>query len=750
MRRYSHLVFFFTCAASFVAAWIWFGWQYGFSNSPDSWFRGILGKSIVEGHPYYINVKQGWAYDYGPRYHAATHEPFLPILYALYFAFFGYDISIANYVSCASAALLLVPMVVLSRRLSGSCLPGLTAYLLTLFSTSNALLWEVTAGLSIPTSVLLLFGFLCLLDAAVREPGKPRVWWGAALFAFLFLIRAPEQFVLLMAGAAALILAGISLERAEFRRVRNTWLIGLLLVSPWLVRKLVLFGSPFFTHVTPLVWTDRAYDYFSYHEHAPYPSASVYFQNHGLGDFIIRVVLDGPGRFYASYAEILGALPPGYLVLSLTFGFLPLVLARDRATRFTVAVSWFLTGGYFVILSASPLLENRYLSPVFALVTFNAMVGIGLVMAKVVPHRTVRFLAEAALFAEIVWICQTDFWTAFPKDYLRYARGGHQKQAVGDPSYAMLRERFSPDDVILGPFGDVQRLNFMTGLTLVEIPDNLGKLRNPAKFLRHYDIRYSLVDLSLILPPSMIEKMEVVGNYPVWSFNIRPDPGVRRESAVPEQPVAADSREDVQDVRLFVDAFHGSATEACFNSQVASADSIVISVSELSFSAGALMRSDVYVLRGSGRSFSAEELEVLKRFKEAGGRFLVATHSWVWIAYAKGVLSAHPGNQLAALFDAALGNTTVESPLRLSERFFEKESLPESVIKFGDVFSSAISHECAPLLLDPKDAPAALLCASGDSKLVLWGHDNLPNQHFACSPSGEKIIRRVLSLLGKK
>ena len=46
------LVIDLTVTLIFCVFWIWFAYQYGFRNTPDSWYRGVLGKSIAEGHPY--------------------------------------------------------------------------------------------------------------------------------------------------------------------------------------------------------------------------------------------------------------------------------------------------------------------------------------------------------------------------------------------------------------------------------------------------------------------------------------------------------------------------------------------------------------------------------------------------------------------------------------------------------------------------------------------------------------------------
>jgi hypothetical protein len=133
---------------------LWFSWQHGYDNSPDSWYRGVLANSISEGHPYFINLRQGWLYDY-PAWHRMRRTA-LPASYMPCTLIFRPQISISNVVVSLSAGLLVLPVLRLSRMLTGAPIAGLVVYLALAFNDKADFLFEVFSGLSIPVAVVLL------------------------------------------------------------------------------------------------------------------------------------------------------------------------------------------------------------------------------------------------------------------------------------------------------------------------------------------------------------------------------------------------------------------------------------------------------------------------------------------------------------------------------------------------------------------------------------------------------------------
>lgn len=493
----------------FSIFWLWFGYQYGFNNSPDSWYRGVLAKSIVEGHPYFINLKQGWLYDYGPWHHDAAHSPLLPFLYAIYFLFFGYKISIANIIVCFSAGMFIFPLLRISRRLFSTALPAFLIYFLVIFVNRSDFLFETFAGLSIPTTLMIFAFFLYFLLEILESDRWPWIWGGVLALAAFYYIRPGEQVVFFWLLLLGLPLGLKFLKQPEFWRVTKMWLWSTLLVIPWVLRKIILFRHPFFTHTTPALWTDRGYDYWTFHETMPYPTMASYFSQHSIFDFLRKIFIVGPGRFY--YIFDLSVYGPAWLYL-LAFGLALLVVfyyLKDNKRRFFFIMVANALVAYFLIYSLVPVLDRRYMIPIYFIIVFTVVSALAFVWKK-------YLVPIAALALLIILIAGLPFFSS----QLKFSYRTSDKVLRQDPLVAALPGLVEPDAVILGRFAKVQRLNFATGLTMIEEPDNLKKLKDPVGFFKKHKIRYSLVDVSKILPKDMILKIEEIGEARLFKIKL--------------------------------------------------------------------------------------------------------------------------------------------------------------------------------------------------------------------------------------
>ncbi|MDD5594468.1 MAG: hypothetical protein PHG97_07000, partial [Candidatus Margulisbacteria bacterium] len=559
LQRSDWLGFDLLATGGFTLFWLWFAWQHGFQNSPDSWYRGLLGKSIVEGHPYFVNIKQGWLYDFGPWHHDASHSPLLPAIYALFFLFFGYRIIISNLVVSLSAGLLLFPLLRLGRRLLGSPYAGFLVYLLVAFNNRNDFLFEVFAGLSIPVTLMLLAFFLYFLARVLESEDKKYLWGGVVSLAAFYYIRPGEQVVFVWLLFWSLVLARKFLAPAAAGRLQKMWLWAALLALPWFLRNLILFRQPFFSHTTPALFTDRGYDYWTYHEHLPLPTAASYFSNHSFIDFLNKIFVQGPGNFLFIFGQSLyGPLWAYLLAFVLSFIFV-IYKIRDGGQRFFFLNVGLLFLGYSIVYSLVPVLDKRYMMPPFFLIALTVVAALFYLLGQL--ERKARLAAYLCLFAAAVFL-NNDFWLNLKKDYLIFSYNTQDDVVAQDPLVIALKDRkISPRDVILAPFADAQRLNFATGLTVIEEPDNLTNLLEPAEFFRRYRIRYSLVDVSRLLPPGLIEKMELAGGRVLFTINLD---GVKtgqneifvRSGLYEDREIKATVRRGVLNKLIFIDSFH--------------------------------------------------------------------------------------------------------------------------------------------------------------------------------------------------
>lgn len=735
------------------AFWLWFGYQHGFANSPDSWYRGLLGKSIVEGHPYFVNLIQDWHYDLPQWSHSAVHEPLLPVIYALYFLFFGYDITIANYVSCLSAALLIWPLILLSKRLFGSALPGFIIYVLTAFNNKDDYLFEVFAGLSLPTTLLLLVCSLVCLLRLLESEKRRWVIFSAIFLAGFFYTRGPEQLIFLWTMALTSILGWFELPRAVAIRLLKVWSMSFVLVLPWMIRKTILFGSPTFTHGTTLLWTDRGYDCFTYHEHMPYPSMSSYFGTHSVGQFAQKILLTGPAAMYSALSNTV--IGPAWIYLLATVVFSSFTLfffSREKHIRFFFCFLSVIFIGYLGMYALSPFLDSRHFIPIHFIITFFCISALSLLVQSSVKVKFLRKLILSVLLLGIVYAFQKDFWLSFPKTYLKHTYSRSMDELKRDPTISSLKKRFSVDDVILGPFAGVQRLSFATGLSFIEQPDNLTQLVDPAAFFRRYNIRYSLVNVTQILPPRMIKRREILGNEILFVLDLD-EQNASQNSLSPTnsnhlEPTVSVLKESlISKSSVYIDAFHGSLPDTCFFNTRASFRKIYSSSNDFIKDEKELLGSDILIVRYGNNEFQEKEIPILEKYIQSGGKILLMSHGWVWISYGQKTLDVLPANVIGRNFGMIISGSTLEPPLKVIHPLFNIDGLEPALADMKATFSDVVYGEGEPLLVGKDNKTGGLLIHKGRAKVFVWGHDSFLSKEFACSEPGATFVTRVFEWL---
>jgi hypothetical protein len=722
-----------------TALYLLFVYQRGFNNTPDSWYRGVLAKTILEGHPFTINIKQGWFYDYGAWHHDSTHEPLLPLVYALVFLVTGLNITVSNVVAGLCAGITLFPLLRLSRRLVGSPLPAVCLFLVFVLNEKNDFLMEIRSGLSLPPTVcFLLLGIYALNRFTEQQSRGPLVMFALAMTAF-YLTRADAQAVyLIMLATAPFLIRWLPIDLR--RPVLKAWGLSFVLVLPWFLRKLVLFGNPIFRDVYPMIWTDRVYDYFDYHEQRPYPSAATYFQNHTFADYLYRVFITNPRSLVRALGDITPF--PGWsywAALLLSFWALR---RTEGATRYLLSTVQLLTLAYLAIMTQSTITEPRHLLPLYLLLSGFLVFG-GYAAIQRLPWPTAlpawsRSWAAPTYVVAYLVLGLAPFAQDLRTRHLTFTYETAGPRLERDrQSYRALRERFGTGPVILGPFAQVQRLGFATGLTLVEEPGNFRKIRDHGAFFRRYDIGHSLVNPVGIVDRRLIDGLELVGNELVFHLRAAPPSAVPPAGATAARP-PAQARP-----KIFWDSYHGApidpgpwwetadihAAKGPFDVESTELLSRTILVHKLALDAPPLRPG---------------ELAVLRQFVAGGGSILLACHGWLWIQRPGHLLGNLPCNQISQSVGIAVTMAAQQAPYRLDGALLGADD----VTLTGRLsFSPVVALDGTALAQDTTKATVGVIQDTGRNRAIVFGHDQPLSAEFLRQPVHRAYLEAALRWL---
>ncbi|MDO8812771.1 MAG: hypothetical protein Q7J38_12195 [Gallionella sp.] len=732
----------------FTAFWLWFAWQHGYTNSPDSWYRGVLANSIIEGHPYFINLRQGWLYDYPAWHPDAAHPPFLPALYALYFFFFGPQISITNVIVSVSAGLLVFPLLRFSRLLTGAPIAGLLVYLAIACNDKADFLFEVFSGLSIPVTIALLATAFYFMRKLADTGALRDLWCGALALVGFYYVRPGEQLIFGWLMLSTLILGYRLLPRRLWIRQMQMWGAASLLVLPWAVRNFVLLGSPFFSHMSPLLWADRGYDYWDYHETVPLPSSAAYFATHTLHDFTSKIAGSS-----LHYGELLNDALSGQLLM-LVGGVIyalivVLVKVKEPRTRYLFMLLFLCLAGYSILYSMVPLLDKRYMMmPQFVILMMIAM-------AAWLPSLSLRLrLPVIVVLAIYLLTVQAVFWGQRFGTYLTFSYTNSDQVLARDPTIPALQQRVHQNEAIMSYIASAQEINFATGLTIIEKPANFHLLKDPVAFFKRYQIRYSLADVSRILPEEMIESIELAGNSPL--FTIRLDGNSSGGQTSPKisaafvQPDAQDQisvAAGVKTRQVYVDGFHGVPPSE-LKALLAKTGNVEVGNVDLLTNRKLLMHSGLYVLRyGMGKPKPSEaELQIIEQFVAAGGRVLLLCAAWVPDSYEKQDLSELSFNRIARGFGLLFSPELAEEPLYVTDATSSagKKKLSLQSMAFSKLIGRRTTLDFAS---DAAGSSIVIGQIRGKARVVLGGHDNLFESMVSSTDEGRELQGRILSWL---
>jgi hypothetical protein len=706
-------------------AWLVFSWQYGFMISPDGWFRGVLAKSIVNGTPYWINLNQGYSYDHGVWHHNANHEPLLPVILAGLFVLFGPLISFLNIISAFCAGLLLCPLLALSRIVFGSWLIGLVAYILVAFNLLTEFFKEAMSGLSFPSAILVLLLYLVLSAAIVEQHSMRRVVAAGICLAAYYLSRGEAFAVCFFVIAVQYLVA----PRSARRPLIQTWMVFLAVIAPWAIRKCLLFGDPFFSHASPLLFVEEGTELWSFPEDG-FPTANLFIERHGWKFLLTKLFVHNPLSAWQVVQTISEGWAPYIGMLAIMLPLFSYFYEESHSRRF-LAYSLFAAGlGSALILTQAPILDRR-VTLVVSLSSLTLALGTLERFVRVIirPPRSAQALS-------VVLLCW--FFVAngraimlFPKEYLRYKFSTEDASLWTDPTIPALKARFTKDDVLLAPFANAQYLSFATGIGMVEMPANYADLQNPSGFVRRYNVGYSLLNLgSDVSSPGW----EVLGHR--IGRPVRASLELQQESSIGEYqfPSTVIPRSDDEGAlieartldrlnrmgrRVYVDSFHGGqALRQMLRSTLPEA---FYSMNSLSESDTELRGRDILLvgIGGDSQELSIEDQRTLKEFLGRGGSLVLFGHVWVWATQKPQSLDENPLNQFLRPIGCVLAaeGDVASPPADLS-------ALPFTFSE-NSVFSSIVCNDRATVILrTPWRAPIAITGRTRwGGRVLVWGHD---------------------------
>jgi len=737
---------FFAAGAGLI--WMMFAYQYGFAISPDGWFRGVLAKSILAGTPYFIGFKQGYAYDYGPWHHDASHEPFLPVMLAISSLLFGSNISTLNIISTFSAGFLLWPLTVFSRIAFKSAAVGLLGYLLIVITRNTDYTYEIFAGLSFPSALVMLFGYLALSARADGTLKRYEIISGGVLLALYYLARGEACLVICLLVPGQYYAARKLLPSSAVLSLKKMWLIAGALVLPWFLRKLITFGNPFFSHMSPLLWADHGAEYWTYREDGTFPSAQDYFATHTVGAFLKKLFYIGPARDYLSLEGIFGVWAPIIIAAAAVFAARQFWPGADRQRRFAILSLAIAGFGSMAVLMQVPVQDRRVLLVIsFSLV----LLSLGLLFEMF--ERLVEISAKraaligSAVILLIIAVLHRDAFYTFRRDYLHFSYDTADQRVRMDTTAKALRSVILDDGAILAPFANTQYLHYVSGLPLVEIPANYRQMKDPAAFFRRFNIRYALVDPVPPLDRALADNWQSVGTELLFKLNDGrsgvtaaevqddlTDPSIARSIAQAkiEKRIYLPDQSSAQHFRQWLEGM---------GFQVYSAEGSVTASRRELFNSGLIIAS----YEAKKRLLAPTDRTAIRRFLQNGGSVLVAGHAWLWTTGEGQTLEQFPLNE----FIHPLGCILLPNALY---KIAPETSAPKELlfdINPDSSFSQVLCRNSIDTLANNQDGISVAVSGStkAGGRFMIWGHDEPLLSDRWEKPASQAQMKSVLNAL---
>lgn len=393
------------------------------------------------------------------------------------------------------AILCLAPLVIYgsARWLFG----GATALMAAFFTTVNLPLFHYYSTTVVCEGLLLvtLSPAVLLLARGFRRPQ----WWlvGAVCLGLAFLTK----------GTAALVAAGLVVALLQRKASwRDPWLwastaVGLLVVSPYLLRNMAEFGSPLFSYNDNIMWLDKWRHFYRPYAAGALPSFSTYAEQHTLAEALARF-WDG-ACWQLEYIGV--ALSPSTsLPLVKSYGLMRLVcgaymalaalglaLRPCRGERVFVAASAGLFFAAFAWYRPIVVTTARFYFPLAPVVyVYAASVTVRLLHACC-GRRYAGWLLRGAMAVLLLWVCADLVGARRRLGPRSFADASRPAQATFE-LLTWLDRNAQPDDVICyGPERPIYTWWTKRRWTFMPVDETLMPL---SEFLHKHHVRFAIVD----------------------------------------------------------------------------------------------------------------------------------------------------------------------------------------------------------------------------------------------------------------
>jgi len=141
------------------------------------------------------------------------------------------------------------------------------------------------------------------------------------------------------------------------------------------------------------------------------------------------------------------------------------------------------------------------------------------------------------------------------------------------------------------------------------------------------------------------------------------------------------------------------------------------------------------------KQLSADDLKVVKKFVDNGGRVLLLCPAWVYGSYEKKKIEELSFYKIANEFGLTLTAQYADAPLKIVDPAFQVGGIEEQI---GGVFSSVQIGSGVPVMVGKNGLIAAARAQKGKSRLFLWAQNNLLNGKL--QPLAIKIFKWLLEV----
>lgn len=197
---------------------------------------------------------------------------------------------------------------------------------------------------------------------------------------------------------------------------------------------------------------------------------------------------------------------------------------------------------------------------------------------------------------------------------------------------------------------------------------------------------------------------------------------------------------------VYVDSYHGSSPASLLALKDVGVNAFVFT-GNLVTGRNDLFRTGVMVMvyEQHKPEPTEEEYDIIRTYIANGGRLMLLCPAWVWVVYEKKPLDRLPYNRIAAEFGVTMENQQAAAPLKFVHSAFAVEGVEAQL---GGTFASILYRRDAyPILVGGNGKVGALAAKKGDSRMILWAHDNLLHDQVMQTPGGKALIKRAFDAL---